>query len=127
MDSTLNDAMFGSLEFVVWFIPVLGMTLNCIYPPPQGTNNVPAPVLSSDKEGRFARWWRYAGSKRPRRLPRCSRCHDVEQTYTGRSGQTVGESRWRGHGTHTDIDPCFSPNILFNQTRWSICFKMLMV
>jgi len=27
---------------------VLGMTLNCIHLPPQGTNNIPVPVLSPD-------------------------------------------------------------------------------
>jgi hypothetical protein len=31
------------------------MTLNCIHPPPQGTINVPVPVLSPDKGGRLAR------------------------------------------------------------------------
>ena len=34
---------------------VLGMTLNCIHLPPQGTNNIPVPVLSPDRGGRFAR------------------------------------------------------------------------
>jgi hypothetical protein len=43
---------------------VLGMTLNCIQPPPQGSINFPVPVLSPDKgDG-----WRYTGRKRPRRL-----------------------------------------------------------
>src|ERR1700733_11254972 len=35
---------------------VLGMTLNCIHPPPQRTNNVSVPVLSPYRGGRFARW-----------------------------------------------------------------------
>src|ERR1043165_7666866 len=34
-------------------------------------------------------------------------------------------------GTHTGIDPgcpsCLSPNILFNQTRWSSCSKVIVI
>jgi hypothetical protein len=51
---TPSRAIIFVIIIIIFY--VLGMTLNCIHPPPQGTNNVPVPVLNPDKGGRFARW-----------------------------------------------------------------------
>src|ERR1043165_6514400 len=76
----------GIALFSYGYAAVLGMTLNCIHPLPQGTNKVPAPVLSPDKMRKVCQnGWRYTDRKKTRRLksakittqvtwrPRCSK------------------------------------------------------
>ena len=122
-------------------ILVLGMTLNCIHPLPQGTNKVPAPVLSPDKMRKVCQMGgdTLTGKNQTIEIRKNHDTSDMAaQMLQGvmmwcrhaQVGQDRPVERTGGErGTHTGIDPgcpsCLSPNILFNQTRWSSCSKML--
>jgi hypothetical protein len=110
---------------------VLGTTLNCIHPPPQGTNKDIVPVLSREKGGRFARWVAIHWQEKTKTIG-IRKNHDTSDRATpmlqdvmmwsrhAPAGQDRPVERVGGEdGTHTGIDPgcpsCLFPNILFKK------------